>query len=396
MPLPRPGAKGPDLEEALKTYFWRAGYFVVRGVPFRLEGEDVTDIDLWLYERPGALTRRRLIVDIKNRKSPKVSERIIWTRGLQAALGIDGAIVATTDNRPAARRLAKELNITLLDGDAVAKITNSEQLKRVDQIRLEELDQAVKRIDQSRRSSEWRETFQAARSSLLSGMGAQATNTNLASSAFFAEQTILAQPCSEQAQIGLRLFYFTSALAAISLDYLLADEAFRSQEDRRQSIVGSIRFGRSQTKEPLPVIQAAIALARKYADNGSAAARQIEHGFYSDAEQIPAEIIAEYVSRISSSDALFNVAREIEWAALCTPMRAYDEMSKDAKSLLGVFLDFNRLSREKVAIAWPPRAGGASAKLGLPYASGDSGPLFTETESREEAKPSAAKSDRTQ
>jgi hypothetical protein len=95
----KPGQKGPALEELLKAYFWRAGYFVVRGVPYRLEDEDVTDIDLWLYERPGASTRRRLIVDIKNKRSPKVSERIIWTRGLQMALGVDNAIVATTDRR---------------------------------------------------------------------------------------------------------------------------------------------------------------------------------------------------------------------------------------------------------------------------------------------------------
>jgi hypothetical protein len=32
------------LAELLKTYFWRAGYFVVRGVPYRLEDED-SDID---------------------------------------------------------------------------------------------------------------------------------------------------------------------------------------------------------------------------------------------------------------------------------------------------------------------------------------------------------------
>ena|SRR5262249_30509384 len=86
MALPIPGGKGFDLEEALKAYFWRAGYFVVRAVPFRLNGDDVTDIDLWVYERPAALTRRRLIVDAKNRRSSRVSERIISASGLRVAL----------------------------------------------------------------------------------------------------------------------------------------------------------------------------------------------------------------------------------------------------------------------------------------------------------------------
>ena len=41
--------KGVSLEEVLRSYFLRAGFFVVRGVPFRLKGEDLSDIDLWLY-----------------------------------------------------------------------------------------------------------------------------------------------------------------------------------------------------------------------------------------------------------------------------------------------------------------------------------------------------------
>lgn len=109
MAPPRNGAKGYELEEILKSYFWQAGYFAVRGVPFRIEDEDVTDIDIWLYERPAASTRRRMIVDVKNKRSPKASERVIWTAGLQKALGVDGAIVATTDRRLATRRLAKAL-----------------------------------------------------------------------------------------------------------------------------------------------------------------------------------------------------------------------------------------------------------------------------------------------
>jgi len=37
---------------------------------------------------------------------------------------------------------------------------------------------------------------------------------------------------------------------------------------------------------------------------------------------------------------------------------SFDAMSSEAKSLLGVFLDFNRISREKVAEAWPRKARG--------------------------------------
>jgi hypothetical protein len=382
MDLGMPAGKGFDLEEALKAYFWQAGYFAVRGVPFRLDGEDVTDIDLWVYERPAALTRRRLIVDAKNRRSPKVSERIIWASGLRVALGVDGAIVATTDRRPTARKLAKALNVVLLGGDAVTKLTHSEQHNKRDQLRSEELDQAVKCVDESRRSSEWRENLRDARGALISAMGVQSANRNLAISGFFAEQTVATQPRSEQAQVALRLFNLTSSLAAISLDFALADQAFRSYEERRRTIVLSIRFGEAEGVSTLPTVRAAIGLARKYADNGAAVAKQIEYGFNGDAERIPAEIIADYVARISGSDALFNMARELERASSSIELPCFDDLSSEAKSLLGVFLDFNGVSREKVAEAWPRQSresleqitATSAAKAGPLFASGE-GPV---------------------
>jgi hypothetical protein len=349
----RQGSKGFDLEEALKNYFSNAGYFAVRGIPYRLEDEDVTDVDLWLYERPAALTRRRLIVDAKNRKSPKALERIIWTKGLQAALGVDGAIVATTDKRPSTRRLSKTLNITILDGDAVSKLMRSEQLQGAGQLRSDDLNAAVRRVDEGRRSGDLRQRLYQARASLITGMGVQSTNTNLAASGYFAEQAVLAQPRSEQAQIAVRLFYLTSAFAAISLDFVLADQAFRSAEERKRSVIESIRFGSSDTFDAISAVQAAIGLVRRYVENGGPAAKQLECGFFRDAEKVRAEVISDYVARISASDSLFNVARDLERASLSIKLPSYDELKVEAKSLLGTFLDFNGISREKVAIAWP-------------------------------------------
>jgi hypothetical protein len=355
----RPGGRGLDFEEALRAYFWQAGYFVIRGVPYLVEGEFVTDVDLWLYERPAALTRRRLIVDAKYRGKPKAAERIIWSNGLRAALAVDGAIVATTDRRPNTGSLAKSVNVTLLAGDAVAKLTGSERLTNTGRLTSEEFNDAVKRIDEGRRSTEWRQNLLNARASLVSAFGVQSANCNLAAAGFFAEQMLAAQPQSRQAQMALRLLYLTSAFAAISLDFALADQAFRSQEERRQSIIDSVRFGDAAGVAAIPTIRAAIGLARKYAENGPAVAKQIEYGFNGEAGRIPAEIIADYVSRISASDALFNVAREIENASSSVELPSFDELSVEAKSLLGVFLDFNGVARERIATSWP-RKGSAS------------------------------------
>jgi hypothetical protein len=177
------------------------------------------------------------------------------------------------------------------------------------------------------------------------------------------------------------LFYLTSALAAISLDFALADQAFRSHEERRHAIISSIRFGEAEGVATLPTVRAAIGLARKYADNGAAVAKQIEYGFNGDAERLPAEIIADYVARISGSDSLFNIARELERASSSIELPCFDDLSSEAKSLLGVFLDFNGISREKLAEAWRRLARGPIEKSAA-KSTDKTGPLFSGGEGR--------------
>jgi hypothetical protein len=94
-----PIEKGSVLEESLRAFFLRSGYYVLRGVRFRYASFDATDVDLWLYARTSAVLRHRTIVDAKNKTTPKAIERIFWTRGLQEVLGVDQAIVANRSPR---------------------------------------------------------------------------------------------------------------------------------------------------------------------------------------------------------------------------------------------------------------------------------------------------------
>jgi hypothetical protein len=343
------GAKGYALEEILKTYFARSNYLAVRGIPYVIDGEDVTDIDLWLYERPGAATRRRLIVDIKNRKSPRTAERIVWTKGLQSAVGVDSAIVASPTKSQNMRRFAKSIGVVLLDGDAIGKLTQSETLREQTHIPLETLNASIRTIDAGRRSVEWKTTFDRARMSLISGFGSQSANFNLGAAGFFAEQAVTAGPRSEAAATALRLLYFTAALVSISLDFVMADHAFRSHEERRQVILDGLRFGQADQAAALAGVKTAIALTRQYADNGNAVAKQIETSFFADAERLPAEVIADHVAKISGKDTAFIVARELEAACFASAVPSFDVLPIDTKAFLGVVLDFNGIAREKIA-----------------------------------------------
>jgi len=116
------GQNGYALEELLRAYFLRTGFFVVRGVPLTYQGEDLTDVDLLLYESTRAGTRRVQIVDIKYKQKPKAVERMFWTRGLLETLGVDGAYVATTDSRAALRRIAERLELMIIDGKDLQRI----------------------------------------------------------------------------------------------------------------------------------------------------------------------------------------------------------------------------------------------------------------------------------
>ncbi|RXH38626.1 hypothetical protein XH99_00660 [Bradyrhizobium nanningense] len=365
------GRKGLELEETLKEYFWQAGYFAVRGVPFRLDDEDVTDVDVWLYERPAALNRRRLIVDAKNKIKPKAAERLIWARGLQSALNVDGAIVASTDKRPSSHRLSKSVGVTLLDGDAINKLAGAAKLRVADQYSSEEYDGLFKAVDAARRSVEWRTALLGARSSLLTNFGIHSANMALRVAGFFAEQAILAAPKSDQAQVALRGFYSTSAYAAIGLDFVLADLAFQSHEDRRASLITGVRYGNTNVREALMPIRTAIGLVRQHASNGGSIAAQVERGFDEQAARVPAEIIAEYVARLSATDGLYSVARELERNAFKIDIFHFDALSAEARSLLGVFLDFHGVSREKIAHA-------ASGSFNKTSAAAEGGSLFSE------------------
>jgi len=327
-----------------------------------MDGEDVTDIDLWLYERSGFANRYITIVDIKNKRTPKATERIIWTKGLQQAIGASSAIVATTAKSNAARKLAKEVGVELLDGDAVNRLTQSEQLRDDSQLSLEMLEEAIRSVDRSRRSNDWRTHFLNAREGLIGSLGIPSANRNITIAAYFADQVFMSTPESMACNAAIRLMYFSASLVAINLDYFMSGHVFRSPDDRRQLLVDGLRYGQSEDYgSTVHLVRAAVRLARQYADNGSAVARQIELGFFNDAKQIAVEIIADHVSKLTGRSPLFHVGRELNLAAFANSSPPFDSLTPDTKSFLGVLLDFCAISRERFAVA--TKQGGGSLKV---------------------------------
>ena len=343
MTVRKPGAKGGEFEERLRAYFDHSGFLAVRGVPFVFEKEDVSDVDVWLYERPNAISRRRTILDAKNKHRPKAVERILWIKGFQAGLKVEGAIVATTDRRPSVRRFASSLGVSVLDGEALDRLISTQKLDTENRLTYEDFYNIVSYVDKVREDRIWRDKLDSGKTGLLTGFGFLSANQNLENARFFAEAASSSTRSIREA--ASRAFFVSACYAAASLDFAVKDWGFRSVEERQEGLILGLRFGETGASSTLDAVQLALGLVRHYSENGTAISRQIEERFLQDAAKIRVEIIAEYVSKISNKDTLFKVSKELDKLAFASKPQNYDSLTIDSKSFLGVILDAFEVSR---------------------------------------------------
>jgi hypothetical protein len=140
-------------------------------------------------------------------------------------------------------------------------------------------------------------------------------------------------------------------MAAVSLDFVSSGAAFRAADERKRMLANGIRFGSVDREAGLEKVRIAGALVSQFAENGAALARQIANRYEDETSKIPAEIIADHVSRISQRETLFMAARELEGAAHSRAPMGFDTLSGEAKSLLAAFLDFGGVARDRFARA---------------------------------------------
>jgi hypothetical protein len=346
------GEKGYLLEEVLRAYFLRAGMFAVRGVPLQFDGEDLTDIDIWLYERPTGSSRRRQIVDAKSKLKPKAIERLLWTRGVYELLQVDGAYVATTDTRPALKEISSRLGISVLDGADLKRMAESEKVLFLDRLVEEDLDVLIKSVDKGRRSKELQVQYQDLKATLIDQFGAGSVNRALEHFAVFSRNLLASHPSSAAAEITLRLAYIAASFVAITLDYALAKVAFKSADERRNTILNVIRYGDEDESAGTEKIRVAAALVERYAPNGRSVSQSMLNAIREDFKNVPAEIIVDHILVQLKGDALFRLGRSLEFSGFSKNLRCFDDLTTDEKSFLGILMDFVFIERTKFADAW--------------------------------------------
>lgn len=345
------GKKGLETEEVIRSYFLGAGFFAVRGVKLRRGDDDLTDIDLWLYERSATLARRRIIIDIKDKAEPKAAERLFFVKGLAEIMQVEATGVVTSDSRRSLRELARKHNVLWIDNSDLQRLKSSEKLTASSRLTDEAINDLIAKVDTARSSRKVRDAFWSIKSSVGDRFGPSCANTAIDGAQHFGKLAIEAHPNSLPAQVFTRLVYFSAAIAAAALDYTSGEIALRPHAERLASLTTAIRFGEDAkgTEDKLRWTEAAI---RDFAPNATGLGGVIRSGFNEAVKSVPAEGLAEVVVKMANSDRLFRAARDLEQAAYSTELPPFDGLSVEARSLLGAVLDFAGIDRAVFAKSW--------------------------------------------
>lgn len=333
------------MEELVRAYFARQGFFALRSVPFQYEENDVTDLDTWLYARQSATTRVRAIVDVKNKKSPKAFERVLWVKGLQTVMKCDRAIVATTDSSQSLLRFAQSQNIAVLSKDFLDKL--AKKLDIDERLTLEELADLIQQNPGHKQDGDWLRILGDAKSAVASLPGFPAFNRAMFAFRFFGERV---EVRVQHREVALRCALLSAAIACVALDIGLERFVFSDVDTRHEGLINGVIFGDSGDGRIQASIQTALEALSEGMQNGKAIAAQARQQLERRLEGVRAEVIAEYFMREHHAQHLFSAARELEAAAHTSGDPKRFVMSLETRSILGVFADFIGVKRSSLPI----------------------------------------------
>lgn len=334
-------SKGYLMEELLRNYFLRSGYYVVRGVPFVYEGFDVTDIDLWLYSRTSSVSREVTIVDSKNKKTPQAIERIFWVQGLRIATKATSAIVATTEKRQEVKDFGKDLGIVVLDGHFLQKLISSEK-GTYDRISDEEFDAKISEYVLYKLDGNWKGRIKQSKSLLSTTLSFDSCNEWLLHAKFFAEQAITKE---NQRETALRSMYLICSYIAIGIDYCMKEISFQEPAERSKLIKEGFTYGSKGSMGIKKILNVAIGLVEENAKDGAAVGRQVRINVERQLAMLDTASLGEYFSKNDVARSLFSVAREFEFLAMSREFLGHGEASVELRSMLFCLLDYWRFDR---------------------------------------------------
>lgn len=342
------GAKGFRTEELLKSYFLESGFFVLRGVSLEYGGVELTDIDIWTYERSASLARHRTIFDIKDKVRSQAAERLLFVKGVSSIIDVEAAGVVTRDSQPALREIAERQGVVWIGGDDLRRLKESKTLAAVDRLTEEDLHAEVKKLDRQRQGKPIGTALNSLRSSVATRLGVSSANIALDGFETFAIECVNSHPGSPAATALLRLVYHSAAIASISFDFASQAHILRPPKEREQLVSDGLRMGSDPRayQEQVSFVENAI---RSYSNDSEGLANTVRDGIKQSVMDIPAEPLAQIIVQFTKTNKMFDVARELNEAAYSPAIISFDELSVEARSALGAYLDFVGVDRVRLS-----------------------------------------------
>jgi len=324
--------KGELIEEKLRLYFLNSGYYVVRGIIYYFERNEITDIDLFLYGRVSIMRRERTNVDIKNKKSPKAFERILWAKGLQQLLGFDSCVVATSEKKESVKNYAMRHNTTLLDGNFLQKL-NYDLANRLSE---EEFLTSLSKIISYKEfnNQTWKTLYEASKSRLLDELDFSGYNKTVLFLRYFLKNYFDPQ----KKEIALRAIYIFLSHSLLILDYLLKDIAFLEHEARKQVLGAGFKYGNLGEDGINRTIEMALKIANSKVGIGD---------IKKSLNAIEIDILKDYFSKNEIIKSVFKSAIAFEKHAFNRVLTPPNELEADLKSNIAVMLDYFKINRKQ-------------------------------------------------
>lgn len=325
--------KGEQMEELLRAYFINLGYYVVRGVKYRYEGLDVTDVDLYLYGRSSSLTRDRINVDIKNKKSPQAFERILWANGLKKLLGFNSCIVATTDQRGVTHSFGQLHDTLVLDGAFLGKLRNQNLPERLTE---EDLLQKLSKYKSHKTydNKDWKFLYESSKSRLLTELDFAGFNGTLLLLQYFLEKAFSDIQKREDAT---RMVYLVLSHLLIIIDFIVKDIAFLETSEKEKKLSEGFNFGNLGKDGVDKILSIAIQISGNKSQ--SSIAKSLENS--------DTDILKEFFSKNENAKKLYNWAKELEIAGYSPNFINPNTFEPTIKGVLSVILDYSKIERKK-------------------------------------------------
>ncbi|KAB2931292.1 MAG: hypothetical protein F9K24_13695 [Leptonema illini] len=335
--------KGPVLEEAMRHYFLKQGFFAVRALPVIIENETVTDIDLLLFGKPNPFLRHRINVDIRNRKRPQAHERLIWAKGVQSLMGFDHCILVTTDARPSLGRIAKGNHVSIITKQLVMPII--EEYSK-DSVRLTEdefVDQMKLASEKDSDSQTPFSVYTSARAIVVNRFTSDSMNQMLET----VRDSFNFYLTADTWERSVRLLYLSSAFFLLIVDFWLKDHISATTPELTASLTEVIRYGSSGKR------QSELLLSR--VDRLLSIIKPVDQpDLFSDLRQVqqqqwnavPAEIVADFLGSESTVFSLFERAVLLEQSAYAKDIVPIASLPADIKAVVYMLADYCKIDRK--------------------------------------------------